>query len=283
VAPQGVVARTSKTSRVPSKKTAVIEGLFFERYDEASGEVRDPVVTLEQVSAAIRRWGGNLSDRNPANFMKDIVRAPTRNEVFPESVVHRGWTARQDTGESRCFIFVRLPVGQETPFLTAEPDPALLYSPHPVQSISLPAAARIFGRAHETWLTHVSAQLYLIHTHLALHSSLNFLSAELLQTNVGLGDAEIDAIFLGTLADTTQVLVCCEMKGTSEVLDEDQIARGAEQVQAKASAPIPVVPVGVKVLPGGLVWIVEFDTKFPPLLKRTEGVYLLVPHVQGIG
>jgi hypothetical protein len=141
----------------------------------------------------------------------------------------------------------------------------------------------MFGRAHETWLTHVSAQLYLIHTHLALHSSLNFLSAELLQTNVGLGDAEIDAIFLGTLADMTQVLVCCEMKGTSEVLDEDQISRGAEQVHAKASEPIPVVPVGVKVLSGGLVWIVEFDTKFPPLIKRTEGVYLLVPPVRGIG
>jgi hypothetical protein len=65
-----------------SKKTRVIEGLFFDRYDIATRELSDPVVTLEQAENAIRRWGEGLSPRNPANFMKDIVRQPNRNDPF---------------------------------------------------------------------------------------------------------------------------------------------------------------------------------------------------------
>jgi hypothetical protein len=73
------------------------------------------------------------------------------------------------------------------------------------------------------------------------------------------------------------------MKGMSEVLDEDQIERGAERVLTTASPTMPVVPMGVKILKGGLVWIVEFSTQLPPVCKVTEGVYQLVPSVPGIG
>ncbi len=266
-----------------SQKTAVIEGIFFERYDATTSLVANPVVTLQQVSEAIAKWGNGLSTRNAANFLKDIVRGPTRNAVFPNSVVAAGWTVRQDTGQGRCFRFLPLPPGQTTAFLTSEPNAALLQAPHPVQSISLPAASRLFGKRHETWLTHVATQLGLIHTHLALHSRIPFLSLELLQTNVGLGEAEVDALYLGALDDGSKALVCCEMKGTAEVLDEHQIERGAERVLATAPGPISVVPMGVKILRGGLVWIVEFDGSFPPVKKVTEGVYELVPPVPGIG
>ncbi|HEX6688330.1 MAG TPA: hypothetical protein VF085_06655 [Solirubrobacterales bacterium] len=265
-----------------SEKTLVIENLFLERHDPATGDLTDDMVTLEQVSAAIRKWGGALSDRNPANFMKDIVRSPTRNDVFPDSVVVAGWSARQDPGEGRCFRFVRLPPGQTTAFLTTYPDPTLVKNPHPVQSLSLPPASRTFGRPHETWLTHVVTNLAVVHTHLALNSPLELLGLELLQSNVELGKAEVDAIYLGTIIGGAHFLVSCEMKGPREVLDEDQIERGAGRV-AETSGGASVVPMGVKALDGGLVWIVEFDTVFPPLDKVSEGVYRLTPPVQGVG
>ena len=265
-----------------SEKTAVIENLFLERHDLRTGNLIDDMVTLEQVSAAIRKWGGSLSDRNPANFMKDIVRSPTRNDVFPAVVVAAGWTARQDPGEGRCFRFIRLPPGQATPFLTTFPDPDLVTNPHPVQSLSLPPASRTFGRPHETWLTHVVTNLAVVHTHLALNSPLELLGLELLQSNVELGKAEVDAIYLGTLSNETKFLVSCEMKGPREVLDEDQIERGSGRV-AETSGGASVVPMGVKALEGGLVWIVEFDMTFPPLAKVSEGVYRLMPPVQGVG
>jgi hypothetical protein len=114
---------------VASKKTLVIEKLFFERFDSATNTLSDPVVTLEQAEAATRRWGNGLSPRNPANFMKDIVRSPNRNKLFPGAVVREGWTVRQDPGSGKCFRFVSLDPEQETAFLTTEPDPDLLTIP----------------------------------------------------------------------------------------------------------------------------------------------------------
>lgn len=267
---------------MPSKKTTVIEQLFFQRFVPKSGTLGDPVVTLDQVSVAIRTWGGGLSTRNPANFMKDIVRSPNRNATFPQSVVRQGWTARQDPGQGRCFRFVPLPAGQTTAFLANNPAPALVAHPHPVQSLSLPPAARRFGRPHETWLTHVVTTLGIVHTHLGLRSPLDVIGLELLQSNVELGEAEVDAIYLGTLADGSHFLVSCEMKGPREVLDEDQIERGAGRVKA-TSPSVSVVPMGVKALKGGMVWIVEFDETFPPLVKASDGVYELRPPVPGVG
>jgi hypothetical protein len=267
-----------------SRKTRVIERLFFDRYDSGSDTLTDELVTIQQVAEVLSRPGSGLSAANAANFMKDIVRSPTRNSNFPESVFALGWTVRQVTGRGKSFRFVRAPGGQNTPFLTSKPSPDLLASPYPVQTISLSPASRIFGKPHETWLTNVVTRLNVINTHLALKSSLGFLGLDLLQTNVSLGEAEIDAIYLGTLHDKSEVLVCCEMKGRRETLDEDQIERGAEKVTATTGAtPLPVLPLGVKVLSGGLVWIVEFDLSFPPIAMRTEGVYELVPAVPGIG
>lgn len=268
---------------MPSLKTPVLDNLFFDRYDETTGTLSDPVVTLKQVSTAIGKWGASLSDRNPANFLKDVVRSPTRNDNFPASVVAKGWTVRQDPGAGRCFRFVQLPAGQTTAFLNNEPDPSLVAAPHEVQSLSLPPVSRQFGKPHETWLTHVVTNLAVLHTHIALHSPLEFIGLELLQSNVGLGDAEVDAVYLGTLADASHLLLSCEMKGPREVLDEHQIERGASRVAATSSVAAAVVPVGVKALRGELVWIVEFDTSFPPVAQVSEGVYRLVPPVPGIG
>lgn len=265
-----------------SLKTQIIENIFKERFDPESELLKNDIVTLADVSEGIRRWGDGLSNRNPANFMKDIVRSTNRNNVFPKSVVEAGWTARQDPGAGRCFRFVPLPDGQTTAFLTTEPDPLLLSDPQPVQSLSLPPASRQFGRPDETWLTHVVTNLGIVHTHVGLHSPLDFVGLELLQSNVEMGEAEVDAIYLGVLQNGEHLLVSCEMKGPREILDEDQIERGSDRL-AKISEVDVVVPMGVKSLKGGLVWIVEFAPYERPLSKVSEGVYRLSPPVQGIG
>ena len=266
-----------------SKKTPVIERIFFERFDPASGVLSDDLVTLVHVEEALRATPG-LSARNPANFMKDIVRTPSRNKQFPQTVVDAGWTVVQDPGEGNCFRFVPLPAGQATAFISTEPDPVKLANPHPVQSLSLPPASRTFGRSDETWLTHVVTNLDIVHTHFGLSSSLEMIGLELLQSNVKLGRAEVDAVYLGALLEGPNFLVSCEMKGPKEVLDIDQIERGARQVHETSAAEAAfVVPMGIQALRGGLIWIVEFAPDFPPLAKVSEGVYRPLPAVKGIG
>lgn len=67
---------------------------------------------------------GGLSDRNPANFLKDNVRMPTMNSVFPDEFVQAGNTARQDTTMGGCFVFLPLPQGQTTAFIESALDSA---------------------------------------------------------------------------------------------------------------------------------------------------------------
>ncbi|HEX4463338.1 MAG TPA: hypothetical protein VH042_01715 [Solirubrobacterales bacterium] len=265
-----------------SRKTPIIERLFFERFDPATGKLSDDLVTLVQLEVELQETPV-LSSRNPANFMKDIVRSRSRNKNFPKAVVEAGWTARQLPGEGNCFRFVPLPEGQTTAFVSPDPDPALLAAPHPVESLSLAPASRTFGRSDETWLTHVVTNLRIVHTHFGLRSSLPIIGLELLQSNVKLGKAEVDAVYLGTQVDGSNFLVSCEMKGPKEVLDLDQIERGAEEVfEASAAEAAFIVPMGIQSLSGGLVWIVEFAAELP-LAKASEGVYKPRPAVQGIG
>lgn len=214
--------------------------------------------------------------------MKDIVRSRNRNKLFPAAVVKEGWTATQTPGESNCFRFIRLPPGRTTAFIDSKPNPAMVANPHSVQSLSLPPASRTFGRGDETWLNQVIVKLNLVQTHLGLKSPHKLLGLEFLQSNVKLGKAEVDAVYLGVLVDGTRFLVSCEMKGPREVLDQDQIERGSELLALTSSTEF-VVPMGVQALPGGLIWMVEFDPVFPPLNKASEGVYRLCPAVEGIG
>ena len=275
-----------------SKKTPVIEYLFFERFDEQTGEITDAEVSLDDVVRAIDETGVDLSKRNPANFLKDIVRMPTRNQVFPESVVARGYTAQQHVGEGMCFQFVPLPEGQTEAFEDAVPPPDLLDAPHVIQSVSLPLPSRRLGRSDEAWLTQVAVRLALIHTHMALMSEIPVISVDLLQTNMKLAGAEIDAAFLASVAESesiiTEVLLSCEMKSVTEVLEEEQMLRGAQALAASGAKMlklegVPVVPLGIKAVGGGSIWIIEYETEFPPLVKSSEAVYRFEPPVQGVG
>jgi hypothetical protein len=275
-----------------SAKTEILRRLFFERHDRYGGSLSSDVVTFDDLAPAMQ--GSGLSVANTANFFKDIVRSPNRNNIFPVEVVRAGYTAEQYIGSvSRgCFRFVPLPEGQTVAFPERMPAPELRDRVHAVQSLSLNSASRLLGRSDESWLTQVVANLNLIATHLALHSSLDLVSVELLQTNVKLRNAEIDALFLGQSADSAgpesgRVLVCAEMKHRREMLEDEQILRGAEAGRREAAASlglreIVVVPMGVKALSDGLIWIVEFSPLFPPLASVSEGLYRLQPPVPGI-
>lgn len=279
-----------------SEKTAIIEALFDERYRNGTIPQRKRLITLKQVSAAIRKarsaGTSTLSDRNPANFMKDIVRKETRNEVFPGSVVERGWTAQQATGKGNCFRFIPLPPDQATAFKVIVPPARVLREPHPIQSLSLAYEVRRYGRRDESWLTQVVTDLGLVQTHFALHHGDDVAGLALLASHIKLGRGEVDALYYGVDHADDRYLLACEMKGRNEVMDEDQILNVAETLAAAPAtrnASAAVIPVGVKVIypksvggMTGLIWVKVYDRDFPPLQPQSEGVYRLVPPVPGI-
>ncbi len=275
-----------------SAKTSVIRRIFEERYEHKTGSLSGDVVTFDDLARAIP--GSSLSSANLANFFKDLVRSPTRNKNFPAEVVDAGYTAEQYIGSvSRgCFRFVPLPEGQTVAFAERTPAPELLDEVYVVQSLSLNLESRLLGRRDESWLTQVVANLNLVATHLALCSPLKLASIQLLQTNVKLRNAEIDALFLAQNADeagheSSQILVCAEMKHRRDMLEDEQILRGAEAARQEAAdrlglQKVTVVPMGVKTLATGLLWIVEFSHKSPPLVSVSERLYRLEPPVPGI-
>lgn len=273
-----------------SEKPRVIEYLFDLRWEPSTGTVSTPIVSMDDVVRAIRDTGANLSTRNPANFLKDIVRKDNRNTVFPDSVVKRGYTAEQFVGEGNAFRFITLPLGQTTAFEVFEPTKDEFEQAHPIESISLPIAARRLGRKDESWLTQVSVRLHLLHTHLALHSSRSVIALDLLQTNVKLRKGEVDAAFLAhetVDGEITDLLVACEVKRAGEVLEKEQIERGAMALrssgrQALGDESIEVIPMGVKTFANGSIWVVEFHVDFPPLTVASSHVYVFQPSVKGI-
>jgi hypothetical protein len=277
---------------VQSQKPAVIERLFFDRYDPSTRKLTRAEVTLDEVVAAIREVADGLSPMNPANFMKDIVRRANRNDYVPGSVLERGFTVEQYVGDRHCFRFVPLPAGQTTAFPELVPSPELLEDGaiHPIQSISLPLASRRMGRPDESWLTQVAVRLNLVHTHLALFSQQPVVALDLLQTGMKLGRGEIDSVFLATLSDVDEeryALVSCEVKSVKEVIEPEQVLRGAETVSAQASklklGDLAVIPMALKALGEGLLWLIEFSTNFPPLEAETEKIYRFVPPLKGVG
>ncbi len=280
-------------------KTDVILAIFDARWDNSSGTLSAPIVTLSDVSQGIRNYnlttGSSHSDRNPANFFKDFVRKnKSANENWPNSVFSRGYTERQITGSGACFEFVPLISGQTIPFPSI-PAPSASTPRHQIESASLPLASRRLGRSDEPWLIQVLVRLRVIETHLALFSVREILQVDHLQMSVKLAKSEIDALFLATEKDDSgtgnEILICCEAKGRGDDILADQIVR---QVQALFDASgmdqNMIIPIAVKAVGPSQVHVIEFeavsreDSKSVTLLKPvSQAVYELVPVVPGIG
>ncbi|WP_425408228.1 hypothetical protein [Hyphococcus sp.] len=219
-----------------TEKNLVFEKIFFERWDKSDKRLTEAMVELEVVSKAIRalRADGkiSLSDKNPANFIKDYLRSPRRNENWPESIRKAGYTARQRTGAGQCFEFVALPKGEE-PF----PDDFLPTGEeleHVAQTLSLPIATREILRVDEPSLAQLAVKLFLVEQLFATSPTAvqwGLQEVEHLQNNVKLRYTDIDAVYQAIM-HTSQGLEVGAI--TVEVKIGDPII--SEQIEQQALA-----------------------------------------------
>ena len=281
-----------------SEKHHVIERIFDRLWDAPSQSLTRTVVTMQDVVEAIN-WananrGTNLSNRNPANFMKDVVRGFGGSKMWPQRLRALRWTAEQRPGGSNVFEFIPYAQGQTDPF----PNP-FAYRPgitpdHEVQSLSIPVATKELGRNDETYLIQIAVKLAVVETHFALESphKTKVLQMHHLQTGIKLSISEIDSMYLATaLGDDDrpqQVVITAEAKKRGQRILEDQIKR---QVAAAFRAmPLinRVIPIAMTSIDQG-IYIAEFKhvdrpelTAFTELELVGEGFYKLVPRVKGI-
>lgn len=252
-----------------SQKGYAIEYLFDLHWDAAAGQLLDPVVTLDEVQAAIA-WsntnhGTALSARNPANFMKDIVRGSGGNRMWPARLRRLRIAAEQTMGDRAAFRFVPYRPGQTEPF----PNPFEYREGETprfqVQSLSLPEVVKRLGRDDETYLIQVAVKLAVIETHFALASSLRGRVSEVhhLQVGLKLRLAEIDTLFLASVADEQgrqhQMLITVEAKKRGQRIVEEQILRQVRAVFDAVPTVDRVVPLGLTTIREGGMYVVEFQ------------------------
>lgn len=279
---------------MPSEKTIVIEHLFRKYWDEASQSLSKSLMTLDDVATAIREcnetMGTSLSDRNPANFMKDFMRGNSASRNWPEALAALRFTAVQRTGTGDAFEFIRFAPDQTEPFADAfrMPDDAPRY---PVQSISLPLVTKSLGRSDEAWLIQTAINLRIVETHFAIGSMVPMLELSHLQMNVKLRQTEIDGLFLGLVEAENgheRVIVTCEAKHYKDPFIPQQIIN---QVQAAFGATdvTTVIPLGMKAVRNVGFYVTEFQAVrredaegLNALTLASHGIYELHPPVKGI-
>lgn len=214
---------------MPSDKTEIVEYLG-QRF--VAGDFPDGIVTNDDIVDAIDALKSGLSKRNPANFLKDIIRKTSANENWPEYLKDRGITARQRYGKKRVMQFCPYSDGQEVPF----PDPyGADEETHDylVQTASLPYISRQLGRSEETWLTQIAVNLRLVETQLSLFSTdaraERIRDVSHLQTGIKT-QPEIDAGYVASFSvgdrpdqGVEHCYITCEVKQRNERILPDQI------------------------------------------------------------
>ena len=279
---------------MPSKKTQIIEWLFFQHYNKANDTLSRSVMTLVDVQLAIQHFnknhGAKLSDKNPANFMKDMVRGQGASRNWPKSLADLRWTAVQSPGNGNVFEFVRYVPGQSEPF----PDnykPKEATPRFQVQSVSLPIYSRLLGRADEPWLIQTAVNLRIVETHMAISSQLPILQIIHLQMSLKLRQTEIDAMFLalhGQKESPDRAIITCEAKQARERVLDQQIIHQVRAAFEETDTPI-VIPIALRAVKGQGFYVVEFQkvdragsSKLSQLQVYRDAVYELRPSVQGI-
>ena len=285
-------------SAKPSPKPEVIRILFSKKWDAEKKTLNSPKVTFSEVTDAIReanrRMGTDLSDKNPANFLKDIIRHAERaNANWPAELKHARVTAEQRKGQKLCFEFVFYAPGQEEPF----PDRFRSTSEtrtHDVQGITISLASRVFGRKDEQWLIQVAVRQEIVPTHLALFSELEVDEIDHLQTSVKLRTTEIDCLFLAKVkikGKPTDALVTVEAKSAESILP-GQIADQVNAALGQAGTQL-VVPLALKAEGGdrshSRIYVCEFEpfepgtvTEARDLRVASECCYRIRPKIPGI-
>lgn len=226
-----------------SAKTEVIEYLG-KKY--LSDPVKFSVVTNDDIADAIDHLGADLSKRNPANFLKDIIRNKRANENWPDFLKDKKITARQRYGQKRVLQFYPYEIGQSVPF----PDdfgPDNETNDYLIQTASLPFISRQLGRTEETWLTQIAVNLRLIETQLSIFTRdpniAQLRDVSFLQTGIKT-QPEIDAGYVASATDNSRseyaFYVTCEVKQRAERILLDQIREQvmkAFQITKKLTEP----------------------------------------------
>ncbi|WP_233193133.1 hypothetical protein [Acidimangrovimonas sediminis] len=279
-----------------SLKTSVIEYLFDKYWDADRGILTKSLMSLDDVAQAIRECnamsGASLSDRNPANFLKDLQRGANASKNWPAPVAAKGFTAIQRTGEGECFEFIPYRPGQTEPF----PDDFKVRDDaprFPVQSISIPLVTKSLGRSDETWLIQTAINLRVVETHFSVAPAFPLLELAHLQMGIKLRSTEIDALFLGKAGDEKNpqpILVTCEAKQAKDPLIPSQIINQVQAAFAEADASImTVIPIGLRTVKGVGFYLTEFEAvkrdeaaKLEELTLASDAIYELRPSVKGI-
>ena len=277
-----------------SQKPKVFEHLFDKWWDEASGSLTKTVMSLEDVANAIRECkathGLTLSEKNPANFMKDYLRGANASKNWPELIAMKRFTAIQRTGSGECFKFIPYRCDQAEPFPDPfrVPDDAPCY---PVQSISIPLATKTLGRSDETWLVQTAVNLRVVETHFAVAAAFPLLELTHLQMGIKLRSTEIDALFLGKAGDERDpetILVTCEAKQARDRIIPSQIINQVRAAFDEATVET-VVPIGLQRIQDVGFYLTEFEAvrradapDLEELTLASYAIYVLHPPVKGI-
>lgn len=285
-----------------SYKPEIILRLFRKRWNEATRELADPVVTSSEIRDEYieyqKRHGKPVENTNPPAFMKDFLRKRHRaNASWPREIFEAGYTARQVTGEGRNFEFIPVLPGQTDPFPGTAPIPPPGMPAHQISSVSLPLASRRLGRPDEPWLVQVSVRLHLVETYFALFSTRKTAIRQVdhLQNALKLRRTEIDALFLATeqIGPETyrEFIVTCEAKRQGEDIISEQILQQVKAVfQLRNVTQSVAVPIALKSISPSRIQIVEYAevtreqaNELDALSIAGQAIFELVPAVPGIG
>lgn len=278
-----------------SQKPIIIEHLFKKYWNEDSKTLTKTLMSLDDITQAIREcntlYGTTLSDRNPANFLKDLLRGSNGSRNWPRIVSDNRYTGVQRTGDGECFEFIPYQHHQTEPF----PDSFQIRADakhYKIQSISIPLVTKTLGRSDETWLIQTAINLRVVETHFAVCTkAFPLLELAHLQMGIKLRKTEIDALFLGktgSAENPSSVLVTCEAKQAKDPLIPSQIVNQVRAAFASADVET-VVPIGLRSIKGVGFYLVEFQAvkrsdadEFDELCFAADGVYELHPPVKGI-
>ena len=287
---------------MPSDKTPVVAQIWEQL--EAEGKGRR-IVYFDDVLSAINHCnegdGRARSTRNPANFMKDLLRGANASSHWPENLSKMQITGKQITGEERIFEFVPFAPGQTEPF----PNPFEPTGEEPevtIQSLSLPLVTKSLGRKDESWLIQVAVWLKVLETHFATHSAIELVEISHLQTGVKLNRTEIDSLFLAVYRDGDSyrnALLTCEAKQQNDPILGTQIVQQVASAYGSISSLDLgielVIPVAIKaVRDRGAIYVAEFEAwnlteiaaseiERKDLTVACAGLYILQPPVPGVG
>ena len=284
-----------------SKKTPVVLYLFKKLKSEGR-----TVATFDDVSSAIKKcnelYDLELSDNNPANFMKDLLRGMNASKNWPAELTLSRISGRQLTGDGRIFEFIEFEKDQTEAFPNPfEPDGA--EDEFVIESLSLPLATKTLGREDEAWLVQVSVWMRILENHFARMSTQRLVEVSHLQNNIKLGRSEIDALFLAVEEQDDgshhNVLISCEAKQQKDPILGDQIVRqisaAFRSIDHLDLSVAKAIPIAVKAVKGkGSVYVVEFDewsreealateSDQKELTVASKALYKLVPPIPGIG